>query len=170
MTSSPHLQPESLRLELQEALTTLRHLTTLITQVAAFVATADSLLLAYGFSQKIGGIFLIAATMPVIMLISFSVIANTVRPIIYVTLTLERELHLHDTTLGVLYAKFHVPNILPSFDKLSNSRESGIPKSILSFPARNWLASGPAYVIYAIFTVQIGLFLVSLRVYHFRFM
>lgn len=47
---------ESVRLELQEAIATLRHWTSQVTQAAGFIATGDILLLSYGFSQKLAAI------------------------------------------------------------------------------------------------------------------
>lgn len=46
---------ESLRLELQEAIAMVRHLTSLVTQAGGFITTADVVLISYGFAQKLAG-------------------------------------------------------------------------------------------------------------------
>ena len=60
---------ESLRLELQEAIITVRHWTSQLTQMAGFVATGDILLISYEFSQKVAAILLFASSFPMVILL-----------------------------------------------------------------------------------------------------
>ena len=62
---------ESLRLELQEAIVTYRHWVSQLTQVTGIIATADVVLLSYGFSQRLAVILLAASTGPIVILLIF---------------------------------------------------------------------------------------------------
>jgi hypothetical protein len=74
---------DSLRLELQQAIETLRHQATLITQVLGFITAADALLLSYGLSQKNAGILFLASLTPIAMLfVLLELLWNTL-PIAY---------------------------------------------------------------------------------------
>lgn len=91
----PDLQPadpESLRPELQEAITTFRHQLGLLIQVLGVVVTADSALIAYGFAQKKSGIFLAASLMPLATAIIYFAVITGLIPIAYVILRLEKRL------------------------------------------------------------------------------
>ncbi len=59
------------------------------------------------------------------------------------------------------------------FDAASKSvdvTDPEIRESILGIPRSRWLFNRPGYVLSSIFILQIGLFLVSLLVYNYRFM
>ena len=105
MANLPDSEAQSLRLELQEAIVTFRHQISLLVQISGFMATADSVLIAYGFSQRVSGILLVASAMPVIMLVSYVEVMHSARPLIYVAMALEQKLQLRDAPLAALYAK-----------------------------------------------------------------
>ncbi len=105
MANLPDSEAQSLRLELQEAIVTFRHQISLLVQISGFMATADSVLIAYGFSQRVSGILLVASAMPVIMLVSYVEVMHSTRPLIYVAMALEQKLQLRDAPLAALYAK-----------------------------------------------------------------
>jgi hypothetical protein len=104
-------ESESLRLELQEALTTYRHHTSLVIQAFGFIVAADSALLAYGFTQRVGAIFLIASLMPIVMLITVVEIMPRAAAAGYAALRLERSLLPNEESFAKLYFEF-VPRSL----------------------------------------------------------
>ena len=59
---------ESLRLELQQAILTVRQWSSLLIQMAGFITTADVVLISYGFAQKLAGVLLLASALPIILL------------------------------------------------------------------------------------------------------
>jgi hypothetical protein len=85
---------EAQRLELQEAIATVRQLATLAVQVSGFLTAADSLLLAYGFAQRQSAIFLIASLLPWALLVTGIFVLKAVIPAGYVAMALERDLAL----------------------------------------------------------------------------
>jgi len=99
MSNQHEADTESLRLELQESTTTFRHQIAILTQVFGIIATADSVLLAYGFTQRQSGILLVASVMPIIGLIMYSAIMTGLVPITYIGMRLERKLALHEESL-----------------------------------------------------------------------
>jgi hypothetical protein len=169
MANLGHPDADSLRLELQEAIITFRHQTLLLLQVAGFIVTADSLLLAYGFAQRESGILLIASAMPIIMLASFVEILNSSLPIAYVAMALEQKLHLRDAPLAAIFARRmrHISAIIGEDTDLMNQ---SVREAILRVSRRSWLNNRVAYILYAIFIAQIGLFLIATLTYDYRFM
>jgi hypothetical protein len=102
MADLAHPESESLRVELREAITSYRLQASSLTQITGFLAAADSLLIAYGFSQRISGILLVAGVMPLILIASYVEIPASILPLIYVTITLEQKLQLRDAPLTKL--------------------------------------------------------------------
>ena len=170
MPNTAHPESESLRLELQEAIVTFRHQTSMFTQIAGFLVTADSLLVAYGISQRIGIVLLIASIMPLIMLVVYVEILNSIVPLIYVAVTIEEKLGLREAPLARLYAQTYVGHIFNSISESSDMTDPRIRTAILGLRRRHWLTNRSAYALYAIFIAQIALFLLSILVFHYRFM
>jgi hypothetical protein len=170
MANLPDPEAESLRLELQEAVKMYRHQTSLLVQISGFIVAADSILIAYGFSQRVSGILLVASIMPVIMLASYVEIMNLNLPSIYVAMALEQRLQLHETSLITLYAKKYAPAIFTGPNKITDMMDPEARESVLGAPRLSWLPNRAGYILSLIFILQIGLFLISLLVYHYRFM
>lgn len=170
MTHSTGPDAESLRLELQQAIITIRQQYSLLTQIFGIIATADSILLAYGFTQRISSVILIASFMPIIMLISSVVIGSQTVPIIYVGVTLEQRLNLVDVPLVAMYVPGYVRGIFAADGQRTIMTESEIRKSILGISLRRFLTNRAAYILYVTFAIQVCLFLISLLVYNYRFM
>ena len=59
---------DTLRVELQEALGSVRHWQVQAVQTAGFILAANIVLIGYGFSQKHAGMFLIGSALPLILL------------------------------------------------------------------------------------------------------
>lgn len=161
---------EALRLELQEALVTFRQQTTLGVQIAGFLATADSLLLVYGFAQRQSAILLIACFTPIMLLIAYVELLKSALPIAYVAMTLEQELGLRGAPLATIFALHMVLRIHPTDTGFPNGIDPGLLKSLFSSPIRIAFARTPAYVLYVIFIAQVGLFLIGTLVENFHFM
>lgn len=156
-------EPESLRLELQEALTTYRHHTSLVIQAFGFIVAADSALLAYVFTQRVGAIFLIASLMPIVMLIT--VIEIMPRAVVagYAAIRFERKLLLNEESFSQLYFQF-VPKSL--YSGLANVESSKMHRYMVMAIIKSLHAA----ILYCVFILQLGLLIISLTVYHYRFM
>ena len=78
LLQNPHrADAESLRLELQDATTAFRHQLALLIQAFGVLVTADSALVAYGFTQRQSGILLVASGVPIfILMIYFGIMAG----------------------------------------------------------------------------------------------
>lgn len=170
MTDPTKPDAESLRLELQQAIITIRQQYSLLTQIFGIIATADSILLAYGFTQRVSSVILVASFMPIIMLISSVVIGSMTVPVVYVGATLEHRLKLVDTPLVAMSVPGYARGIFATGGQRTIMTETEIRESILSVSLRSFLTNQAAYILYATFTVQIFLFLISLIVYNYRFM
>jgi hypothetical protein len=159
---------ESLRLELQEAITTFRHQTGLLIQALGFILTADSVLLAYGFAQRQSGVLLVASLMPIALLIVLIQFMVGLVPICYVAIKLERKLSLREEPHLALVATFvQTRDDLP-FSSLENIENADVPKvhdSVLVV-----LKSRKSLILLCAFAVQLCLVVISITVFHYRFM
>jgi|HubBroStandDraft_5_1064220.scaffolds.fasta_scaffold321965_2 hypothetical protein len=164
MTDQRQPAAESLRLELQEAVASYRHATQLLTQGASFIATADSVLLAYGFSQRDSGILLVASLMPVFMLVIYIEVMTHVAPFIYIGMILERELKLEEAPLLGTYAS---ARLAPLFSVVDGVKE--LDKTALNSRTR-WLKMRAPLMTLVVFACQFTLFVISVVVFHYRFM
>jgi hypothetical protein len=170
MADLAHPESESLRVELREAITSYRLQASLLTQITGFLAAADSLLIAYGFSQRISGILLVAGVMPLILIASYVEISASIVPLIYVAITLEQKLQLRDAPLTKLYVQTYIRGPFANLAKDIDMADQSVRESMLGLPRRTWLNSRIVYTTWAIFAAQISLFLISLLSYHYRFM
>ena len=96
---------ESFRLELQEALQTVRHWQSQAMQGAGFLVTGNVLLLAYGFAQRQAAILFVASATP--MIIVFIVVLSIIfaTPVMAVAVNFERKLLESENGLAVTYAR-----------------------------------------------------------------
>jgi|SRR6516165_2409902 hypothetical protein len=134
---------ESLRMELQEALVTYRQWASQLTQVAGFFVAADVVLVSYGFSQRLAAILLVASTVPMLILVMYMVIGSVNRPIVNLILRIERKLLIEDSLGAIL--------------------------------AQTWLKweslwSTVPITLYTATAAQLGLFVLSLTVFHYPFL
>jgi len=138
--------------------------------MAGFIATADSVLLAYGFAQKESGILLIASIMPLILLVSYLEIYLSTVPVIYVAISLEKELGLGDDALVRTFARTNLRDIYSAINTNSDLKASEALDSVVHNLRWTLLNKRPGHVLILIFIAQLGLFLVSIYSYHYRFM
>jgi hypothetical protein len=134
----------SLRIELQEALVTYRQWATQLTQVAGFFVAADVVLVSYGFSQRLAAILLVASTVPMLILVMYMAIGSVNRPLVNLVLRIERKLLIQEDSLGAILAQTWLK---------WESLWSTVPITLYTATA-----------------VQVGLFVLSLTVFHYRFM
>jgi hypothetical protein len=169
MAGLPQAEPESLRLELQEAITTFRHQAALLIQALGVIITADSVLLVYGFAQKKSGIFLVASLMPIAVFILYFAIISGLIPIAYVIIRLEQRLSLPEEAGMTMWIRSR--RDLP-FRRIGQIEKLDDPKtreSALATPL--YLFGDPkALLLFGAFVVQFVIFLISIIVYHYRFM
>lgn len=162
--------PESLRLELQEAIITFRHQTGLLIQVLGVVVTADSALIAYGFAQKKSGILLAASLMPLATgIIYFAVIAGLI-PIAYVIIRLEKKLSLREEAFMTTWILTRHDLPFKSMRGIEEMDKPEIRQSVLQSPPLYLLKDPKMLALVGAFVIQFIVFLISLTVYHYRFM
>jgi hypothetical protein len=135
---------ESLRMELQEALVTYRQWASQLTQVAGIFVAADVVLVSYGFSQRLAAILLVASIVPMLILVMYMVIGSVNRPIVNLVLRIERKLLIQEDSLGAVLAQ--------TWFKWES------------------LWSTVPITLYAATAVQIGIFVLSLTVFHYSFL
>lgn len=161
---------ESLRLELQETILTVRQWSSLLIQMVGVTTTADVVLISYGFAQKLAGIFLLASILPVILLCIIFRLISMLTPLANLVLRIERRLLIRTDSLGAtfLYASLRPSGItIDDIEKIDDDkiRELNLNKSIWQ-----WLRR-PAPIILCVATaVQLTLFVLAFVVFHHRFM
>jgi hypothetical protein len=169
MNSPKSPDDESLRLELQEALITFRHWTTQGNQAAGVVATGDALLITYGFSQKLAGVLFLASALPLAILLGYLQIMSAAAPIIILAMRLERKLSIRDLSLATTYAQSHLRPLISRFASIDSLDEGELINMSQRLSMRFWLRKQVPIVLYAATIIQIGLAILSLTVYQFRF-
>jgi hypothetical protein len=170
MTDRHQADSDSLRLELQEATTTFRHQVNLLIQGFGFIATADSALLAYGFTQKESGILLVASMMPIVVLFIYFAIITGLIPIAYVAMRLEKKLSLYEESLITTWVLTRDDLPFPSVEAVDRFDDPALRST--AFNAMPWylLKSKKGLALLGVFIAQLILFLISIIVYNFRFM
>jgi hypothetical protein len=168
MVASEAPDDESLRLELQETIVTYRHWVSQLTQVSGIVATADVVLLSYGFSQRLAAIILAASIMPIFLLAIYLLVGSLLTPLISLILRFERRLLIRKDSIGAVYVRSYirsVPQVL--IGHIEDLSDEEVRHLELKW-ATLW---APIPIILYVGTlVQIGLFVLSLTVFHYRFM
>jgi hypothetical protein len=159
---------ESLRLELQEAIVTYRHNVSQLTQVAGIIATADVVLLSYGFSQRLAAILLAASVMPIFLLAIYLLVGSLLTPLISLILRFERRLLIRKDSIGAAFLRSYIRAVPQA---LSSRIEDLSDKEVQDLKLKwDTLWAPIPIILYAGTVVQIGLFVLSLTVFHYRFM
>jgi len=161
---------ESLRLELQEAIVTYRQWASQLTQIAGFTATADVLLLSYGFSQKLAAIILVASACPMIILLMYLLIGSSNISLISLTLRIERRLLIREDSLAAIFLRDHLRSTAPTVGTIEELSDEEIRRLNLSLSRRKWIRT-PVPILLCVGTIaQLGIFVLSLTVFGYRFM
>jgi hypothetical protein len=127
-------------------------------------------LLAYGFSQKIAGVLFLASAMPVLVLLVYLLVMSAAAVIIITAVRLERELSIHENSLAVTYAKLHLEPMLSRFGSIETLTDGELLSITQNLSYRLWSRKSIPLILYAAIAAQVILALVSLTIYHYRFM
>jgi hypothetical protein len=159
---------ESLRLELQEALATFRSWTTQATQAFGVLFTGDALLITYGFSQRLAAILFLASGLPVGVLLLYLQAMSTTAPLVTFALRIERRLSIKES-LAAVYARSHLRPfaIAMNIDSLSDDELRGLD---IDISWSSWTRKRIPKLLYLTTLIQVGLAVLSMTVYHYRFM
>jgi len=168
MAASEAPDNESLRLELQEAIVTYRHWVAQLTQVTGIIATADVILISYGFSQRLAAILLVASAMPIALLVNYLMVGSLLTPLISLILKFERRLLIRKDSIGAVYVRSYIRSV-PQV--LSGHIEDLSDEEVRHLELKWATLWAPIPIILYVETlVQIGLFVLSLIVFDYRFM
>jgi hypothetical protein len=168
MVASEAPDKESLRLELQEAIETYRHLFSQLTQIAGFIATADVVLLSYGFSQKLAAILLLASFGPIYILVIYLLIGSFLARLTNLILKLERRLLIRKESIGATYMRSYFRY---ASHPLSGRIEDLSDEEVLHLrPKWDSLWAPIPIILYVVSALQAGVFVLSLTLFHYRFM
>jgi hypothetical protein len=159
---------ESLRLELQQALGTYQQWVAQLTQLNGFIIAADVALLSYGFSQKLAAILLVASGAPMLILSMYILIGSIASPLVNLILRIERGLNIREDSLGATYVHTYFRSRSPTLgSRIEDLSDEQVRQLNLKWE-KFW---GPIPIIlYAATIVQVGLFVLNLTVFHYRFM
>jgi hypothetical protein len=159
---------ESLRIELQEALVSYRHWNSQLTQAAGFFVTADVVLVSYGFSQKLAAILLVASAVPMLILAMYMMVSSISTPLVNLVLRIERRLLIRKDSLGAIFARTYFGKMEPAVGSHIEDLDDGEVRHLnLKWDTRR---SPIPIILYAATMIQVGLFVLSLTVFHYRFM
>lgn len=161
---------ESLRLELQESISAFHHWSSQFTQAAGLIATGDVILVTYGFSQRLAAILLFASSFPLIILWTYSLVGYACTPLVGLILKIERKLQIREISLGATYMRVHLRSMAPAHGTIEDLSDEEVRRLNLNFTWRHWWWMPVSFVFYALTIVQVGLFVLSLTVFHYRFM
>lgn len=159
---------ESLRLELQEALVTYRQYTSQWVQGTGFFTAADVALVSYAFSQRIAVILLVASAFPILMLVAYMLTVSINGPLINLVLRIESRLRIRKDSLGATLARTAPAKMIPAVGShIEDLSDEEVRHLNLRWESR-W---GVLPIIcYAGTAIHIVLFVLSLTVFHYRFM
>jgi hypothetical protein len=161
--------PESLRLELQEAITSFRHQWTQLQQALGIIISADVVLLSYGFSQRLSSVLLVASLTPVVALGVYINGMTALVPICYVAIRLEGKLSLYDVPLIGTWVR-HRGDLAAAISGFANLADRGASNSKLKVPVSFFLKDPRSLTVLVFFVLQVALVVISILGYHFRFM
>ena len=161
---------ESLRLELQEALAAFQHWTSQLTQTAGFVATGDVVLISYGFSQKLAGILLVASALPVALLFVYLMIGNYIVVLVGLIPKIERRLQIRGDSLGATYMWVGARSMGFAYGAIKDLSDEEVRRLDLGLSWHHLLKTPFPILLYAAAIAQVGLFVLGLTVFQYRFM
>jgi hypothetical protein len=159
---------ESLRLELQEALVTYRQWASQVIQANGIFIAADVALVSYAVSQRIAVIILVGTVFPIAMVITWMITASFAGPLIYLILRIERRLRIRKDSLGATVARSLPGKMIPAVGShIEDLNDEEVRHLNLRWESR-WSVIPILY--YTVTVIQIVGFVLSLTVFHYRFM
>jgi hypothetical protein len=133
-------------------------------QAAGFILAANIVLIGYGFTQKHAGMFLLASTLPVILLAVHIIGISSSTNQIALVIRIEDELHIRETqSLARIYARNYLRLAGPQLEAVIAQGTRGRTLSL------KWFITPEAIVLYAASLGQVGLFVLCLVLYNYRF-
>jgi hypothetical protein len=156
--------PDALRLELQEALGSVRHWQMMSVQATGFIVAGNVVLIGYGFTQKQAGMFLLGSVLPVILLALFIITVSAEAGLIVLSLRIEQELHIRKKhSLARTYARSYLRLTGPQLEVIAaqEPRDRNL--------TRKWFIRPVAIILYAASLGQLGLFVLCFALYNYRF-
>lgn len=161
---------ESLRLELQEAIITFRHWASQLTQTAGFIATGDVLLISYGFSQRLAVILLFASAFPIVIFLMYLLVGSTNSSLINLILKIERKLLIREDSLGATFWRAQLQSMTSASGAVEELNDAEVRRLNLNLSSRQWFWAPVPILLYTGTLAQVGLFVLSLTVFNYRFM
>jgi hypothetical protein len=159
---------ESLRIELQEALVTYRQWASQVTQANGIFIAADVALVSYAASQKLAVILLVASAFPIFMLVSWMITVSMVGPLINLILRIERRLRIRKDSLGATLARTVPAKMIPATGShIEDLNDEEVRRLNLKWESR-WGVLPILY--YATTAIHVVVFVLSVTVFHYRFM
>jgi hypothetical protein len=159
---------ESLRVELQETLVTYRQYTSNFAQTAGILIAADVALVSYAFTQRIAVILLVGSAFPIYILVSATIVASIVGPLNDLVLRIERRLRIRKDSLGATLARTAPAKMIPvAGSHIEDLSDEEVRHLNLKWELRWSVISIQAYTG---IVIQIVLFVLSLTVFHYRFL
>jgi hypothetical protein len=159
---------ESLRLELQEALVTYRQYISQTNQLTGFFIAADVALVSYAFSQRVAVILLVGSAFPLLMLVSYIVTTPIVSALNSLVLRIERRLRIRKDSLGATVARTVPARMIPAVGShIEDLNDEEVRHLNLSW---EWRLGVLPIIFYVGTVIHIVLFVLSLTVFHYRFM
>ena len=159
---------ESLRIELQEALESYRQYISHWVQGTGFFTAADVALVSYAFSQRIAVILLVASTFPMLMLVTYMTTATIGSGLINLVLRIERRLRIRKDSLGATVARTAPAKMTPAVGShIEDLDDEEVGHLNLKWESRWGVLP---VILYAGSAIHIVLFVLSLTVFHYRFM
>lgn len=136
--------------------------------MTGFLVTADVVLLSYGFSQRLAAILLVASCVPILILTMYQLVGLIASPLVNLVLRIERRLLIRKDSLGAAFARTYFGRMTPA---LASPIEDLTDEEVRHITFK-WesLGSTIPIVLYAGTVLQVGLFVLSLTVFHYRFM
>jgi len=156
---------------LQEALVTYRQWASQLTQIAGFIATGDVVLISYGFSQRLAAILLLASAFPLIILLMYLFIGSINIPLIGLMLRIERKLLIGgENSLAAIFLREERRSVTPAVGTIDELSNEEVRHLNLSIARRKWAWTSVPIILYTATIAQVGIFVLSLTVFDYRFM
>jgi hypothetical protein len=132
-------------------------------QTAGFIIAANVVLIGYGFTQKQAGMFLIASTLPLVLLAVHIAGLSSSTNQIALAIRIEDELHIRETqSLARIYPRNYLRSTELQLEAVRAQGPRGRNLSLKLF------ITPVAIVLYAASLGQLGLFVLYLVLYHYR--
>jgi hypothetical protein len=171
VTSDEPEDRDALRVQMQQAIETGRHLATLFVQSAGFLIAADGLLFGYGLAQRKAVPLLIASLAPLGIAVVLILILSHGLPVGYVALMSERRLLSHEATLGHTYLITKYPLAYSWIAPSLEAEAGGGNRMLTNPPLRTALGAKTLVLSLVIGSIaQIALFFVAQIWFDYPFM